>query len=61
MPKVVKILGNVFVVGTLMGGSVGSLMSSAHQTHEEFSTFHYPVIAIFTLELVVWETFSTLT
>ena len=61
MPKPVKILGNAFIFGTLLGGSAGSLLSSAHQTPEEFSTFHGPVIAIFGLELVVWETFSCIT
>jgi len=59
MPKPVKIFGNIFVMGTLLGGSAGSLLSSAHQTPDEFKTFHYPVIAIFTLELFVWETTST--
>jgi len=59
MPKAVKILGNIFVGATLLGGSAGSLLSSAHQTPEEFGTFHWQVIAIFGLELVVWETVST--
>ena len=60
-PKPVKIIGNLFIGATLLGGSAGALLSSAHQTPEEFSTFHGPVIAIFALELVVWETVSCVT
>lgn len=58
MPKAVKIIGNVFIGGILLGGSAGSLLSSAHQSNEEFGSFHGPVIAIFALELVLWETVS---
>ena len=57
-PKIVKVLGNMFLGGTVLAGSGGALLSSAHQTTTEFSTFHWQVAAIFALEFVGWETFS---
>jgi hypothetical protein len=61
MPAPVKVIGNVLMLGTVVGGSGGSLISAANQSPLAFSTFHWQVGAIFVLELVVWEAFSTIT
>jgi len=41
MPKIIKILGNVFVIGGVIAGSGGALIATANQSPLEFSTFHW--------------------
>lgn len=59
MPAPLKIFGNLLVFGAVIGGTGGSLVASAHQTSNMFSTFHWPVIGIFAGEFIVWDTLST--
>ena len=48
----------MFLGGMILAGSGGALVSAAHQTSSEFETFHWQVVAIFGLELIVWESVS---
>ena len=47
--------------GIIVGGHAGALVIVGHQDYSEFIGFHTVTLAIFFVELVVWEFFSSFT
>lgn len=58
--KFTFIFGWLIVGFGMLGGSIGCLFSTAHQSSFEFNSFHINVIAFLCIEITVYEVISTI-
>jgi len=56
----VRIVGKILTGFLFVTSIFSSLFAVAHQSSHAFGSFHWPIIAMFLLELIIWEFGETL-